>query len=138
MQIDIETKYVMNFTNSSSILYDKGNEFYIIFNKSSHFYRKCETDYCYQKKNPKRYRPDHDWWIANGWNVKEREGYKNIITEISVNSFDDISTFIFETFVKKNQPTIDKYSELVEYIDNTFKDVHNKIYNEYLIKYLKN
>ena len=78
------------------------------------------------------------WWTAKGWNVKGREGYKNIITEISVNSFDDISTFIFETFIKKYQPTIDKYSELVEYIDNTFKDAHNKIYNEYLIKYLKN
>ena len=84
------------------------------------------------KKNPKRYRPSHDWWIENGWNVKGREGYKNIITEISVNSFDDISTFIFETFIKKYQPTIDKYSELVEYIDNTFKDSYNKIYNEYL------
>jgi hypothetical protein len=31
-----------------------------------------------------------------------------------------------------------KNSELVEYIDNTFNDAHNKIYNEYLIKYLKN
>ena len=137
MQIDIETKYVMNFTNSSSILYDKGNELYIIYYESCHFYRKCETDYFYQKKILK----DIDqviWWTAKGRNVKGREGYKNIITEISVNSFDDISTFIFETFVKKNQPTIDKYSELVEYIDNTFKDAHNKIYNEYLIKYLKN
>ena len=50
MQIDIETKYVMNFTNSSSILYDKGNELYIIYYESCHFYRKCETDYFYQKK----------------------------------------------------------------------------------------
>ena len=42
------------------------------------------------------------------------------------------SVLIFETFIKKYQPTIDEYSESVEYIDNTFKDVHNKIYNEYL------
>ena len=34
----------MNFTNSSSILYDKGNELYIIYKESSHF------DYGYQKK----------------------------------------------------------------------------------------
>ena len=78
-----------------------------IYKESSHFQRKCVTDYGYQKKILK----DVDqviWWTAKGRNVKGREGYKNIITEISVNSFDDISTFIFETFIKKYQPTIYK------------------------------
>ncbi len=132
VKVDIETKYLMNFTNFSSNLNEEGLKLFKKYNNSVKSYYKCEHDYCYQKKNPKRFRIGQDWWTARGWNVKGREGYKKIITDIPENSFDEKSKLIFENFIKKYQPTIDKYSELVEYIDNNFKVGYNKIYNEYL------
>ena len=51
----------MNFSNSANELYNKGYELYKIYNSSYSFYYKCLNYYCYQKKNPKRYRIGQDW-----------------------------------------------------------------------------
>ena len=131
VKVDIDSKYLMNFSNSSMILYQKGNDLFNVYSKYK-FYYKCDTDFCYQKKNPKRFRPHHDWWTSSGWNVDGREGYKKIITEINNNTFDDQPKLIFENFIKKYNITIENYSELIGKIDNTVKESQKKIYNEFL------
>ena len=78
------------------------------------------------KKNPKRFKIGADWWTANGWNVKGRDKYNKINTNISTNSFDNNSKIIYDNFIGKYLPTINNYSSLIEMIDSTVIDSHNK------------
>ena len=131
VRIDI-TQYIMNFSNSSNELYNKGYELYKIYNSSYSFYYKCSNDYCYQKKNPKRYRIGQDWWTASGWNVAGRNNYNKIVKTIPEESFDNFSKLIYDDFIKKYMPTIDSYSSLIKLIDDTVINAKNAIYSEFL------
>ena len=129
MKIKLETKYnskyLQNFSNSSLELYNKGKPLFDEYNNSYPFYYKYSDDFCY-KKNPKRFKIGADWWTANGWNVKGRDKYNKINTNISTNSFDNNSKIIYDNFIGKYLPTINNYSSLIEMIDSTVIDSHNK------------
>ena len=64
--------------------------------------------------------------------MKGRDNYNKIITNISTNSFDNNSKIIYDNFIGKYLPTNNNYSSLIEKIDNTVVDAHNKIYTEFL------
>ena len=64
--------------------------------------------------------------------MKGRDNYNKINTNISTNSFDNNSKIIYDNFIGKYLPTINNYSSLIEMIDNTVVDAHNKNYTEFL------
>ena len=64
--------------------------------------------------------------------MKGRDNYNKINTNISTNSFDNNSKIIYDNFIGKYLPTINNYSSLIEMIDSTVVDAHNKNYTEFL------
>ena len=64
--------------------------------------------------------------------MKGRDNYNKIIIIISKNSFDNNSKIIYDNFIGKYLPTNNNYSSLIEMIDNTVVDAHNKNYTEFL------
>jgi CTP synthase (UTP-ammonia lyase) len=64
--------------------------------------------------------------------VKGRDKYNKINTNISTNSIDNNSKRIYDNFIGKYLPTNNNYSSLIEMIDNTVVDAHNKNYTEFL------
>ena len=58
--------------------------------------------------------------------MKGRDKNNKINTNISTNSFDNNSKIIYDNFIGKYLPTINNYSSLIEMIDSTVIDSHNK------------
>ena len=133
VSIEIESLYILNFTNDSLILM---NEAVNKFNKinSLTFEGTCGYDYCWRVKEDFVTRKvKKKKWKTKGYNVGGRNGYNNVITSIPNNTFDEQTNLIYENFISKYRPTILEYESIVEIIENRINETKKKIIEKYNI-----
>jgi len=131
VSIDIQSKYILNFTNNSFILMNDANNTYKKIN-SIPFDGECDKDYCWKVKNNfmKRHMKGKKYKMK-GYNVNGRNGYQSLVTSFPENTFDEQTHLIFENFISKYRPTILQYESIIEIIENKIKETKKEI----IIKY---
>ena len=129
---EIESYYILNFTNTSYNYQDEINKTLEIIN-STRLVEECRFDYCWQEKNKliRRIFRGVSRWKTNGYNVSGSEGYNSIVTSIPNNTFDNQSNLIYETFISKYRPTILQYESIIENIEKRINETKKKILEKY-------